>query len=559
MLPSGGQIRDLAISPVDGTVYALSRYGGAYRTLDDGASWTACGRLDASTIDVDAAGGLFASGSTVFLSTNRCDTFMPTGAPTAALAVGALGNNIYSLGDTALWIYGGGTTWNQVITGLEGDFFMAFGGYQPSGMRIVGTYDSYIAVSPNGTNWTQKTAGIPTASIVDISVGAARAYVLSGATANGNGGVGCSDGTGATWTTCMTTGGTAMAMDPTDEQHVVVATYDQFGETSNAFTQFAVDLREPSGLDEAIVRDLQYTSSGVLWAATDRGVFKSTTRPLAFVPALSGIAAWSINDIVRSGDDVYLATEGGVLHSRAGAPFTLSTEGIIYNTNASRIAVASNGTLLAAGRGIWGSTDQGQNWTNLGLFANTDGYYGESVTFVGTRAYIGTYAGTVHRADPPYVDWTAFDPFAGTSNIFEIAGTQSELYLATESGLYVSTNAGQSATPNAAVTGVSCGAIVRLADGGYAAGCANGVWLSNPERTQWTMSLAQNVHRIVMASDGRIVAITFSNGVFVSANRGESWSMIDPSENVISALYDEADGSLVLGTAGHGLVRAALP
>lgn len=530
-------------------------------TDDAGVTWSPCAALDGNVfsngIEVAADGSVLVSGSNVLRSTDGCATWTVTGAPTASLGIGVAAGETYMLGDAGLHRFTS-PTWTPVPTPLDGSLFTCFG-HAAGGAHVAGTYLAGLVVSADGTSWTQKTTGFPTLSFVDVAASPARTYALTGAVSGVNGGVSCSDGTGATWTTCLPRGGTAMALDPLDDQHVVVATYDDLGETTDAFAAFTDGLRDDAGLADWVIRDLHYTTNGTLLAASDRGVFAATGRPLAFVPRHTGLDAWTVKDILVDGADTFIATDAGVLRSVQGEPFTLSTAGLVSNTEMFRLAFAPDGTLLAPGRAIWASTDRAQTWSLAQPLADTDGFRATVIAFDGTRAFAGTFQ-RVLRADPPYTAWSAHLVGGNATRVHDLAAVGGQLYIAAADGLFVS---GDGATSSQVVAGIvePSHAIAALPDGGIVVATDAGLRVSDPTRSSFMSVMAARAFEEVVLTGGRLLAVDSTHALHTSTDRGVTWTLVSTPAGVgvRTATVDPGDGSIVAGTYRGGLVRVAEP
>jgi hypothetical protein len=550
-LPAGGAIHRLALAP-DGTLYAHTQGGRIFRS-DDQQSWTQCGVQDGRGIAVASDGSVWVAGNDVFVSTDRCATWQPTGIDRSASNVAAFGTDLYALVDIGVRKRAG-TGWVAVPTPADGQAFRLFGGSVVSGRRVFGTLNGMVS-SPDGVTWTYVPTVAP--SIQSVAVAPTRSYTISA-----GGGITCSDGFATTWTTCNVGGnGAAIAVDPFDDQHVVAAVTDELGETTDGFATLALGKRGNGmkGMDETNIMELLYTPTGGLFAGGLRGVFFAPDATFNWQPRLTGLDAWQVLSIARAGTDVYLATSAGVLHSSAGADFTIDTVGQRYSTRTRAVAIAPDGTVLASGRSVWASRDQARTWTTLNVLDGSDVYFGFSIALAGSRVYIGT-ATRVIRADPPWTTWTSH-PVAGQNReVVALRIVDGALWAGTPTGLFVSTDEAASFQPVAGVA-EDCLALEQLADGGLVVGTDFGTYISDPTRTTWQhQGPASFIVKGLAIIDGAIVAAGFG-GVFASRDRGVSWQPVAGTDGLsaISVIEDPGDGSLVIGTAGDGLVRARLP
>jgi hypothetical protein len=554
-LPPGGEIDRIAIAP-DGAWYAVAVAGTVYRS-DDHMIWTPCGQIAATGLVV-AGTDVYASGTDVKLSTDRCATWQGTGAPRFSdnVALGPTGD-LLALADDG--IYGHSSTgWQRVTTPVDGATFDSYSS-DPS-VQIAATRGAGIIHSTDGVTWTQETAGLATLSIRDVAAASGHDYLITDASSTSSGGVSCSDGTATGWTICYDVGGTAVAVDPKNASHVLAAIYDNLVETTDAFATSAASKRG-GAMGDSIVRNLTFQSDLSVVAATDSGVYYAAPGTLTWEARLTGLASWSVLGIARhSTGDLYLATESGVIHGAPCAPYTHSFAGMRDNNEVAAIATAADGSVIAVGRHIWLSTDGGTQWSEAFQLGVPDAYRAYSIAFDGTHAYVGTST-QVYSADPPYTTWTVHSFGSPTHIVLGMHVVGGALWLATDGGLFRTTDQAATfqAVPDVATPLTS---IAETADSELVAGdAAGGVWISGGGRQSWQHVGPANhpVHAVANAG-GAILALT-SNGVYASHDAGQTWT-VAPTTTALdtrSVIVDPADGQLVVGTIGHGLVKVAVP
>lgn len=554
-LPAGGELDQVSIAD-DGTWYAVSAIGDAYRS-DDGMAWVRCGDFAATDVVAGADGVVYASGSDVMSSSDRCASWQHTSIDHFTEAIGRQGTDIYALADVGLRKRTG-TTWTPVTTPLDTARFNVLATC-PGCPWILGT-NTGLMNSLDGISWNVVPPGQqPTLNIVDVASSPTHTYAITAASGASNGGVVCSDGTGVTWTSCFGDGGTAVAVDPTDDQHAFAAVYDNLVETHDAFATTDYDKRG-GAMGQAVVHHMAFAPDGGLVVATDRGAFYAAPGTTAWQARHTGLATWNVDDIARTGDEIYLATEGGVIHGVLGQPYTASIDGLENNTQVNAIVIAPDGTPLAVGRHVWTTADHGATWTMALQLGLADGYHAFSIALDGTRAWIGTYNQT-YSADPPYTTWTPH-VIAGANHYVSGLAIAGGVWAATMTGVFVSTDQGATFMPVDALGTSTYWSIAALADGSLAVGAdTDGVWISDPARTSWQHvgPASQRVRRLTVAGDA-IIAAT-DNGIYASHDRGMSWRS-DPVTAELkarAAVLDPADGQLVVGTVGRGLMKTAVP
>lgn len=556
VLPAGGTFDGIAVAP-DGAWYASSSAAGAWRS-DDHQTWTRCGAAKPTGMAVTTAGTVYAADTDVLASTDRCATWTPTAVGKFTYTVGADGNSLYALVDNGIRArVAGGSGWVAVPTPGDGNPFVTYAA--TANLRIFGTDGAGLVVMPNAGGTTRVTAGLSSQFLGAVAASATRQYAITKAdgVVSQTGGISCSVGSGGvTWTVCHPSGGSAIAVDPTDDQHVVAAPYDTLLQTTNAFGSVAFD-KQQYAMDEANVFDLQFTPSGEVLAATASGVYYAPDRNLVWEARMTGLSAWNVLGISRDGDDVYLATQGGVMRSANGDPFTLSTKCMVLSTRTENVTYAPDGSLIAPGRWLWRSIDRGATWSSLFDLDAVDGYFASSMAFDGMRAFVGTDS-RVLVADPPWTAWTPRQ-IAGASRVVNHVLVSDGLWAATASGLFVSHDQALTFEPVPGMPAINTRFITALPDGGLVIAVADGTWISDPARTTWTHRGPVDlvVFKVAVIPDA-IVAAT-DRGAMISRDRGASWSLVPGSDEhrVRDAIYDA--GSLVIATRGDGLLRVPLP
>lgn len=545
-LPDGGQIEFVFVTG-NGAWYAVTHLGAAYRS-DDHASWIACGARFTTQIAALDDGTVYAGGADTAVSTDQCATWTELGAGRFTDALGDYNRIIYALLDNGLRSYNAGT-WTTITTPLDTARFKAISA-RGGCPFLIGTGNGLLhATDP--TMWTA-VAGFPSDNIVDVSTSPTRTYAISAASGSSSGAIECSDGSAQTWTACFGEGGTAIAVDPLADQHAFAAVYDNLLETQDAFTTEQFD-RRGGAMGYAAVEALRYVSTnGMLVAATDRGVYTAAHGTIDWQPAFTGLDAWVVNDIALVGDEVYIASTGGVLHGAAGQPYTHSFEGMNPNTIVHAIVVAPDGTAIAAGREIWTSTDHGATWTQSVPLGVADGYRAFSALVDGTRVWVGA-GGSVYVADAPYTAWTQH-ALGHVVNALLRTGTR--LWAATNVGVLTSDDDGATWQPTAIT--LFSESLALLPDGSLAAGTAMGLVISDPTSTTFSARspALTDIRHITVAGTALVVATP--GGIYASHDNGLTWThgLTTDSNTVV---VDPADAQLVVGTNGGGLTKTPLP
>jgi ligand-binding sensor domain-containing protein len=562
VLPEGGTMLQVAIAP-SGTWYVRTASAGVFRSRDEGGSWAACANGPPPTgIGVGPDNAVYLSGASMRVSTDECDSFTTLATARYSNHTAPAGAFMYALTDQGIERRSNGA-WMQVldVPGTPFGPFAARGGNTP--LLVAGTNNSGVYTSDTGAAWTPRTTGFATPNIRGVAVGATKSYAIAGALGTSSGGISCGNADGTVWSICVSYGGVAIAVDPTDEDHVVAAVYDELAETTNGFMTTQFGRRGPGGLSNALVRHVEFSQTGALIAATNRGLFVSPPGPLAFQSRNSGLSAWTVERLLVDGDDLFVATDAGLARSLDGAELAIDTTGIPSDVDFNDVAIAPNGDVVGIGRGVWRSADRGVTWTLLYSFPDADDYHAYSIE-LGANGRI--YAGSQRRllvSDPPHTTWSPRSVGALSTKIDELVLHDGQLWAGTNMGLFVATVALDLSDVMSFVRIDSVGggveSIALLADGGLLVGTSTGVWTSDATRTTWTERMTRATRTVLV--HGEVLLAATSEGVFASRDGGASWTIVPESDGLGTSglAIDPGSGELIYGAAGRGLVRAAIP
>ncbi len=390
-------VNDIAVSPIDGTVYALTAASGLYRSHDAGLTWWPAnneifGGLRALKIAIDPTNndlyiGLWGGG---LRSSDGGDTW--TALPLdfgqdypSAIDIAALAN-----GQSVVFI----SVLNEVGEGID------------PGKPILRSAD-------HGATWTQVFQGIPSldATAIAVAPGAApRVYVAA------TDGVFYSDNLGDAWQYASfgLAPGTVvyeLAVDPANPFHVTATTSAGLYETANsggAWNPVAFDTI-PLG---ALPLRVAYGPVGRLFVGTtERGVFASPDGGVSWhggvTPETSVMVpqALAVNPTDRSTLWVATGDQGVAVSHDRGETWKLANNGlsavVMFTIT---IDPVDPDTIYATSQdaGIWVSVDAGDTWAplNTGL---TNKFVTAFAIDVNNHKvlYAGTEGGGVFRLTRP--------------------------------------------------------------------------------------------------------------------------------------------------------------
>jgi len=107
------------------------------------------------------------------------------------------------------------------------------------------------------------------------------------------------------------------------------------------------------------------TSGDNLFAVTSNGIFKSTNYGIAWSGLGMVSAGAQVRAVVSSGTSLFSATDSGVYRSFDNGSHWTPVHNGLLNTNIYALLEVSGSLFVGTGSGAFRSIDQGENWTSL--------------------------------------------------------------------------------------------------------------------------------------------------------------------------------------------------
>jgi hypothetical protein len=532
--PYGGYVYSLGVSGP--FVLAGTHGAGAYRSSDNGATWTTA-RSGLVTPHVYAflnnGSNLFAgcpgTGGGIWLSTDNGATWSSSGS-------GLTSSEVYGLArlDTNLFaatLYGGvfistnnGAYWSPVNTGL---------GFNPSVWTVAaegtnlfaGTYGAGAFVSTdNGTSWTESDSGITNKYVEQFAV--TGAGIFAGTFGSG---VFFSTDHGAHWNQ-VNFGLTDLYIRALLADGATLYCGNDNGvalSTDNGTHWQSMNF----GLQNLQVRSLVKKGSWLYAGTNGGGVFGSSDGGLTWNLLNGGISNTTVTSFTTVGPKIYGGSDGaGVFVSSDNglnwSPVNTGlTQRIVY-------AMTSKGTEIFAGtvRGVFRSTDGGAGWTDVS--AGMIYQYVRAMASKGIYVYAGTSGGLLRSSD----DGTTWSLVNAALNVYALTVIGTHLFMGTSGyGAFVSTDDGDSWTPvdNGLTNNVVFALGSVIGAGGdtniYAGTGGSGIFRSTDFGANWnTANNSFPIHYVgAFATVGKnLFAGGPVLGIYLSTDLGASWSPV---------------------------------
>jgi ligand-binding sensor domain-containing protein len=518
-------MRVFSLTSVGGTVIAGTLGGGAFRSIDHGATWVAAD----SGLKSDIIYCFAVKGDTVYAGDHLCNvyqsvdhgkfwTVIDSGVTTSLiqslfvdhgnLYAGTYGNGLCATGDN-------GKTWTKtdtpftyrVITAMTAHGNALFVGISSDPARRGGVYQSM----DNGAHWAKSDTGIDSSK--DIQALAVDGDIIIAGTRNG---IYRSIDNGATWN------------------------------------------KADSGIDQKEVHSL-LVSGGTIYAGMLGGVFTSADHGINWRKSNFGLTGTYVKSLIFTRNKVFAGTESGVFYRDAGGQaweqtgrgstndlvcaiqpyfgsslFAATWNGGVYflenDTAQWKSAFVGNGNFRSLARrdsavfagsyngGIIVSYDAGNTWNNISfspLFSDAEVM---AISVIGRTVFAGTNGNGIFRSDTAIgVKWSQLSNGIPTSETIDEFGY--------------------------------CNGIIF-------AGATNSIYRSADNGLSWTRANSglKDSSIYCFAANGGLMYTATDSGIYVSDNLGGRWHNVSDGlgNNLVFSLTTDGE-TLFAGTYGDGV------
>ncbi len=320
----------------------------------------------------------------------------------------------------------------------------------------------------------------------------------------------------------------------------------------------------------ATVYTVATKNNGVVFAGTERGVFRSKDNGETWKDVSSGVSLLGSTEV----NSLFILPNGNILASTFFGVYLSTNEGDNWSQTASPATEVNsfarnlkNGDLYAAvgfglNGGLYRSTNNGASWVLTGL--NGPFVYSVASTSAGI-IFAGTNNGVYRSADDG-LTWTLLNtgfPTSTSIRAFAINDSSGTLLVGTSRGIFRSSNNGVNWVATT-VTNVTCYSIAVDSKRHFYVATASGIMRSSDDGTSWASSntglTSSRVYSITATASDQLFAGT-DISIFRSTNAGNNWQEIKKGLGIaaVAALaLNNTNGYVFAGTdrTNLGLFRS---
>jgi photosystem II stability/assembly factor-like uncharacterized protein len=448
----------------------------------------------------------------------------------------------------------GGLSWTEASSGLGGKSVLSFASIGDN--LFAGSIEGGIYLTTDeGATWFPRNSETSRLRILALCTLGTSAFA-----GTAGDGLFASRDTGATWVP-VAGGfrGRYVTLLFADDSALYAATSDSglFRSMTGGTSWTHIDLVDPFQLVFAFTR-----RADTLFASTVAGILLSTDRGSHWSDFNAGFPPTVASALVILGPYIFAGTGlDGVLFSSVNSASWTKANHLLGNLDVNAIDTSGSRLFAGTGSGVFFSTNLGASWE-----ASTSGMIASAVTSMipaGPYLFAGTSGGGVYRSVDNGANWNEANsglpwPYIGslTAGIYGTLTGDTVLFAGTlaGNGVFLSTDLGGNWV-HAGLTGES---IHSLAVEGKLvfAGSDDGMFVSPDRGSTWTAidsGLTAGFVQALDEFDNCIYAGTEMGGAFVSTNDGLSWSPADSGLTSMQVTQFANIGPLVFASTYGGV------
>jgi hypothetical protein len=524
--PEGGDV--VAFAVYEGNIFAGTNGSGVFLSGNGGASWTAVNTGMTEKIVITS----FAMSATYIYAGIACEGIYRSannGTSWAKVNNGLSNDCVNALAVSGTAIFAGtegggiylssdnGASWTEVNNGLENPYVNALA---VSGNTVfAGTRDGVFLSTNNGSSWSKTTgAGLTDTRVTVIAVNGSKIF----AGTNGSG-VFLSTDNGASWAAINTglsnkninalaaSGGTVFA----GTRGGLFLTADNGASWTAAAAAGALSASMP-------VFALAVSGS-TIFAGIHAGVIHSTNNRTSWIAAAdTGLVNTHVNALAAIGGRIFAGTDyyGLFFSTNSGASWATvpGANPSSWDQNVTALTVIGSNVLEGAYYNAFLSKDSGVSWDGIGNFTGKI----TNLAVIGPVVLVCVEGNGVYRSMDGEPFYNGYIP----ESVNDLAVSGAFAFAASYGGVYRSKDSGWTWT--AVNTGLADRYVNVLAVSGntiFAGTEAGGVYLSTNKGASWSKTGLQDKSVTALTISGKyICAATRDSGIFLSTNDGASWA-----------------------------------
>ncbi|MFH2048657.1 MAG: hypothetical protein ABIJ12_04340 [bacterium] len=315
-----------------------------------------------------------------------------------------------------------------------------------------------------------------------------------------------------------------------------------------------------SGMGQETIWCLAINESDDIFTGGYSGIYRSINNGESWSYITSAVGNVRVRSLVtKSAGIIFAGTDGGLFRSNDNGDNWIAVNNGLTYTEVRSLAVNFSGDILAGTNdgGIYISTDDGENWTNYGLFT----YTVFSIIFNSSGdIFAGTDEG-VYRSTDNGDTWVVVDNDIIAVDL--LVNPLGNIFAAAYPGVFRSIDNGENWTKNSnGIINTSIRPLVINSSDAIFSGVNQwGMVKSDDNGDSWQeLDFGEYVRSFAVNSSNDIFAGTHHSGLYYSVNDGNTWEQVSNGsflpEGRFEALAINQSDHIFAGVSGPGIFRS---